>query len=150
MYTSTATVTLFIGANVVFILLYRIICRIPQSKTKIIATCVGFAGFAITASNAFTSDQEGWDVLIGDLLALTACIGRAGFYVILDPLLKAKYPSGIVTCMQTGLSMLFWTILAFFYYDFSFDPDTGVFGWLHPDRIVYCLFVVGLINGIGN
>jgi hypothetical protein len=35
-------------------------------------------------------------------------------------------------------------------FDFSFDPDTGVFGWLHPDRIVYQMFGVGLINAIGN
>ena len=84
------------------------------------------------------------------MLALGSAIFMAIVYMALQPVLKEGFPSGLVSMLLTGISAIVFFIISCFMYDFSFDPDTGVFGWLHPDNIVLCLLGIGLVNSIGN
>jgi len=88
--------------------------------------------------------------VIGDSLALGAAIFMAAVYMNVQPAIKEGFPSGLISMLMTGISTLVFFIISCIYYTFDFDPETGVFGWMHPDNVLYCLFGVGFVNSIGN
>ena len=88
--------------------------------------------------------------MFGDGMALGCCIFMSAVYLNLRPVLKDGFPSGLVSLFMVSLSAAIFFVISLFMYTFDADPETGVFGWLHPDNFVFCFFAVGFINGVGN
>ena len=110
---------------------------------------VGFVGSVVLVSQSVTLEFN-LEQVFGDSLAIGAAIFMAIVYMNVQPVIKGGLPSGLVSMLFTGIATVVFFTLSCFFYTFDFDPETGVFGWLHPDNIVYCVFGVGLVNSIGN
>jgi drug/metabolite transporter (DMT)-like permease len=149
MLTSAANVMLLISTVGIITVLWRLIRCIKQTRMKFVGAFVGFAGACIMMSNAVVISGD-IKPLLGDLLALFDAFLITSIYLILDPVLKAGIPSGVVSMVLTAVATIAYFIVCLFMYTFDFNPDTGIFGWLHPDHVLYVLIFVGFVNSIGN
>jgi drug/metabolite transporter (DMT)-like permease len=86
---------------------------------------------------------------LGDLIGIIVSFTDASYFSMTDTLFK-KIPSllGVTIIMTLCLLMnIGYGSLIMPDYNLSFDPETGVFGFIFSDYLIYIIFVSGCVSG---
>ncbi len=141
-YTFTSHVLLLSGMISIVLLFWKIIKRLPVTTMELGGILVSIMGsFLITRSggNEGTYTQHG--IIVGDLIAFLGSVFGAFNLQVIAPILQF-YRDGIYVIQSNFSSCLLSFVAVWLSGDkceFSFNPEYGVFGFLHPS---YCFVLL--------
>jgi hypothetical protein len=121
-------------------------------KLEVAGTALALLGCVITVQDQEASkvDLEKQNLLLGDFLGILSSISN-GFFLAWFSQLMLRVPSITAISIQAAECGLIIAILGltFFPASFTFDLhwETGVFGFLSADQVVYIILVVGFFTG---
>jgi drug/metabolite transporter (DMT)-like permease len=133
--TYSSHVLLFSGMASVVLFFWKIVKRLPITSLEILGIIIALTGAAIISKGS--SGGGGYsanDIVMGDLIAFLGSVFGAFNLQILAPLLQF-YQTGIYIVLS-NVCVIFLGVIATLLSGFplspGFDPNTGLFGFLHP------------------
>jgi len=141
---------LFNTLNGIILVIFKLCSGGYLAKMEIIGTLITLGGSVVLAFDTNGEKGDGTKIsIIGDLIALIGSIFGAFYFMIGSKLIK-KLPAFVTSFSLAFSNVIISTLfgLAFDNIDFSFSPDTGIFGWLSSKHFVYVFFYVGILTGV--
>lgn len=134
----------------------RAMLGLPVLRSEGIGAITGFVGAAVCADDAAHSESVvPGNALLGNLVALSASFGTAGYLIIAKSLRQKMDLFMFMFCiMSTGAVFLLLFLLIRNQETVTFDmhTDHGIFGWLNPasDRLPLELYMALICNCLGT
>jgi len=150
-FTSVSNAFLFNNAHGIMLVLYRILAGSGVHKQELLGVLLGLIGAVVAMWTPSTSSPSS---RFGDLTALTGSLAGA-VCVSLTREARDKLPSGVFSFLLNVLGAPLFLLIALSSpgaYSLSLSPETGLFGWLAPEMILFAVFlgaVCGLMGGTG-
>jgi len=134
--TYSSHVLLFSGMASVVLFFWKIVKRLPITSLEVLGIIIALTGAGVISkgSSGGGGDYSANDIVMGDLIAFLGSVFGAFNLQILAPLLQF-YQTGIYIVLSNtcviflGLTA---TLLSGFPLTLNFQPNTGLFGFLHP------------------
>ncbi|CDW78761.1 UNKNOWN [Stylonychia lemnae] len=154
-YTIMSHANLFSSLTAMLVVSYKLLTCSQITRCEIIGTVISIIGCGLTTQDphAEKTNDELNDIAYGNILSFVSSI-FATLYI-----LKGQEESLKLDPMQYFLTLNFFTSVNFILFGCLFvedsfylsqDPVKGVFGWIHPENIVYSVVVVSFVNGVGT
>ena len=145
--------TLLANIGGIFIIIWSAIRGKKLNKYEIIGCLVAIAGCTVSVmDSSHGGGAEGRGVTIsGDLLAIAGSLFGAVFMLTSEEI-DPNIPSLVLTA-TIQLYCIITQVIFYKIYDYenfailSISPVNGLFGWVDGDRIIFVLFVYGIISG---
>ena len=164
----TSLVNAFILSNMASLLMIggKFVVGVRVFFFEGLGALIGVSGALICAAAGSTSDDTSKDhrklegissrEITGDVLAFSASISVAIYLVVakrLRPKVDLVLFMFLIFSLASVMLLIYIIVCSGQEYQFSFDKNVGLFGWLHPlqaDRLPLELYVAIVCNGIGT
>ena len=153
-YTIMSHANLYSSLTSLLVIAFRMTTCRPLTKYEIFGSIVAIVGCTITTQDpsAAKVDNLSNDIPFGNFLSFLSSI-FATLYILVGQEVSLKIDAfQYFILLNLFTSLIFIVVGPIFAPDsftLDFDCDTGVFGWMRPELIVYSFFIVSLINGVG-
>lgn len=152
-YTIMADANIYSGFSAMIMVFMKLVTCKGTKRIEIVACLIAICGCVVTSEDpsASKTDTSTMNLSLGNFLCFISSL-FATLY-ILKAAVVAKHMDLIhyliLLSFFVSLQYLAFPIIMPNTFTYSYDSETGIFGWLSNHNFIYCMVVIGFLNGLG-